>query len=106
METLSTDTAERPSPGDLPARDRAAAARTLREDGVVLLPGALGPGALADVEQAVEESLGRRTAGAVDFYPREKARFFQDRSQAFLPLARRIGLPTMLRVLWGASRAW
>lgn len=90
----------------LPPRDWSAAASILRNDGVVFLPGALTEQALAAVESAVKESFANPSEGAVNFYPNESARFFQDRGQNFLPLVRRIGLDTMVRTLWGESRLW
>ncbi|HEX7034631.1 MAG TPA: phytanoyl-CoA dioxygenase family protein [Pseudomonadales bacterium] len=90
----------------LPSRDWAAASATLREDGVVFLRGALTPGALAELESAVEASFANPGEGAVNFYPEEDARFFQHRGQAFLPLVRRIGLDTLVATLWGEPRLW
>ncbi len=90
----------------LPARDWGAAAATLCADGVVFVPGALGPDALALVEAAVATSIAHPTEGAVNFYPEESARFFQDRGQSYLPLVRRIGLDTLVSALWGESRLW
>lgn len=90
----------------LPARDWATAAAKLRDDGVVFLPGALTPEALALLEAAVEASFASPSEGAVNFYPEENARFFQDRGQAYLPLVRRIGLDTMVATLWNEPRLW
>ncbi len=91
---------------ELPAQDWAAAARTLSEDGVVRLPGALADTALAQIESAVEASFAQPSDGAVNFYPKEQARFFQDRGQNFLPLVREIGVDTMVEALWGEPRLW
>lgn len=90
----------------LPPRDWEAAAATLREDGVVYLPGALTADALGALEAAVEESFANPTEGAVNFYPEENARFFQDRGQNYLPLVRTMGLDTMVEALWGEPRLW
>lgn len=90
----------------LPPQDWSGAAQALREDGVVHLPGALTEPALAHVEAAVEASLAQPSEGAVNFYPREQARFFQDRGQNFLPLVREIGLDAMVEALWEESRLW
>jgi hypothetical protein len=87
-------------------RDLARAARTLREDGVVHLPGALSDDAMARIEAAVERSIANPSAGAVNFYPKEQARFFQDRGQEFLPLVREIGLGTLVASLWREPRLW
>lgn len=90
----------------LPLRDWAAAGRQLREDGVVMLGGALGAEALADVEAAFAASLADPGDGAVHFYPDEDARFFQATGQSYLPLVRRIGLDTMMAELWDEDRLW
>jgi len=90
----------------LPARDWAAAARTLEEDGVVFLPGAFDAAAMQAIERAVQNSLHNPTDRAVDFYPDEQARFFQDTGQNYLPLVRLIGLDSMVSTLWGEPRLW
>jgi len=90
----------------LPSRDWAAAARTLDEDGVVRLAGAFDAAALQALERAIEHSLDHPTDHAVNFYPDEAARFFQDTGQNYLPLVRRIGLDAMVAALWGESRLW
>jgi len=92
--------------GDLPHRDWEAAARVLADDGVVRLEGALTRDAVQAVEAAVEHSLAHPTAGAVNFYPDDDARFFQDTGQNYLPLVRRIGLDTTVSALWGEPRLW
>lgn len=99
------------TPGRLPLdalqpRDWTAASAALRDDGVVFLRGALTPDALAELEAAVEASFANPSAGAVNFYPEENARFFQDRGQAYLPLVRRIGLDTVVARLLGEPRLW
>lgn len=90
----------------LPPRDWAAAAAELERDGVVRLQGALTPEAFARVEAAVEFSLANPSPTAVNFYPDEPARFFEDRGSRHAGLVREIGLDTMLRVLWGEERLW
>lgn len=90
----------------LPQRDWAAAGATLRADGVVFLPGAVNREALDALASAVEESFAHPSDGAVNFYPQEPARFFQDRGQNFLPLVRRIGLDTMVEALWDEPQLW
>lgn len=92
---------------ELPPRDWASASATLRSDGVVLLSGALNHEAMNVLEAAVEESFAHPTEGAVNFYPDESARFFQDRGQNYLPLVRQIGVDTMISTLWGGEpRLW
>jgi len=91
---------------ELPPRDWAAAARTLAEDGVVRLDGALTAEALRAVEQAFEHSMANPGPGAVNFYPDEPATFFQDTGQNYLPMVRRIGLDAMVAALWQESRLW
>jgi ectoine hydroxylase-related dioxygenase (phytanoyl-CoA dioxygenase family) len=106
--TSSTDTSLPPrrSLGELPRRDWAAAAQVLAADGVVRLEGALTRDALQAVEAAVEHSLAHPTEGAVNFYPDDDAKFFQDTGQNYRPLVRRIGLDTMVSALWGEPRLW
>lgn len=98
--------AERIPLSALPPRDWAAAARTLEEDGVVRLDGALTGEGLAKVEAAIDFSLANPTPNSVLFYPDEDARFFEDTGQRHLPLVREIGLDTMVGALWGEERAW
>jgi Phytanoyl-CoA dioxygenase (PhyH) len=90
----------------LPPRDWAAAAQALEADGVVYLPGALTPEALAKVEAAVEFSLANPSPTATQFYPAEPAKFFEDRGRRHLSLARETGLDSMLAALWGEDRLW
>jgi hypothetical protein len=90
----------------LPPRDWTAAARALEADGVVCLPGALTPAALAKVEAAVEFSLANPSPTATRFYPGEPAKFFEDRGRRHLSLARETGLDSMLAALWGEDRFW
>ena len=90
----------------LPARVGQAAARDLHNHGVVHLGGAFPPAALAAIERAVEHSFANPGPGAVNFYPDERARFFQDTGQNYLPLVREIGLDTMVEALWGEPRLW
>lgn len=91
---------------DLPHRDWHAAGRTLTEDGVVRLDGALTADALRALEDSFAHSLANPTAGAVNFYPDDDARFFQDTGQNYLPLVRRLGIDTMMTALWGEPRLW
>lgn len=102
----ATSTGRQVSLDTLPPRDWDAAAATLQTDGVVYLGNALDAPALADLEAAVEHSFARPSEGAVHFYPKEDARFFQDRGQNYLPLVRRIGLDTMVARLWEEPRLW
>ena len=91
---------------DLPPRDWAAAAATLDEDGVVFLPGALTPSALAKVEIAVDSALADPSPKGRRFYPEEDATFFEDTGQRMLGLVREIGLDTAVGALWGVDDFW
>ena len=91
---------------ELPARDWAAAGAELERDGVVMLKGALAPEAFAKVEAAVEWSLANPSPTAVNFYPKESARFFEDRGKHHAGLGREIGLDSMMCALWGVDRLW
>ena len=90
----------------LPPRDWAAAARTLEDDGVVYLPGALTPEALAKVETAIEWSFAHPSETAKRFYPDQPETFLEDRGQNHAGVAREIGLDTMMRELWGVDELW
>lgn len=90
----------------LPSRDWRAAAAELRTYGVVRLDGALTPDALAAFEHALEHSLANPGPGAVNFYPAENARFFQDTGQNYLPLVQQTGLNSMVAALWDEPRMW
>lgn len=91
---------------DLPPRDWAAAGEALDRDGVVCLKGALTPDAFAKVEAAVAWSLANPSPTAVNFYPGEAARFFEDRGHKHAALVRDVGLDSMMAALWGAERLW
>lgn len=90
----------------LPPRDWTAASRTLDDDGVVFLPGALTPEALAKVEAAVEHSLSNPSPTAVRFYPDRPETFFEDRGSQHAGVAREIGLDAMMAELWGVEPLW
>jgi hypothetical protein len=85
----------------LPPRDWAAAASTLETDGVVYLPGALGPEALAKVETAVEWSFANPSPTMRRFYPDSPETFIEDHGQHHAGVGREVGLDTMVRALWG-----
>jgi hypothetical protein len=87
----------------LPPRDWAAAARTLEDDGVVYLPGALNPESLAKVEAAVEWSFANPSPTVHRFYPDNPETFIEDRGQNHAGVAREVGLDTMVRALWGVD---
>ena len=91
---------------DLPPRDWRAAGETLERDGVVCLKGALAPAAFAEVEAAVDWSLANPSPTAVNFYPKEPARFFEDRGYNHSQLVRDVGLDSMVAALWGVDRLW
>ncbi|HEY5645493.1 MAG TPA: phytanoyl-CoA dioxygenase family protein [Pseudomonadales bacterium] len=90
----------------LPARDWLQAGRTLASDGVVRLAGALDAEAMARLESAIDHSIAHPSERAVNFYPTENARFFQDTGQNYVPLVREIGLDSMVLALWGEERLW
>lgn len=90
----------------LPDRDWAAAGATLDRDGVVNLKGALTPEAFRKVEAAVEWSLANPSPTASKFYPKEPAKFFEDRGNNHAALVREIGLDSMVGALWGEERVW
>jgi hypothetical protein len=91
---------------DLPPRDWAAAGDALERDGVVRLEGALTRDAFGKVEAAVEWSLANPSPTAVNFYPHEPARFFEDRGHKHAAVARDIGLDSMIAALWGVDAFW
>src|SRR5881392_3312953 len=91
---------------ELPPRDWRAAGETLDRDGVVCLKGALTPDAFLKVEAAVEWSLAHPSPTAVNFYPNEPARFFEDRGHKHAALVPDIGLDSMMAALWGVDRLW
>lgn len=90
----------------LPPRDWAAAARTLEDDGVVHLPGALSADALARLEAAVDHALAHPSKGAKTFYPNEPATFHEDTGRQFLGLVRELGIDTTVAALWGVDDLW
>jgi len=90
----------------LPARDWAAASRTLAEDGVVFLPGALDTEAMAKVAAAIEFSLTNPSPTARRFYPDQPETFFEDRGSQHAGVAHAIGLDTMMSALWGVGDVW
>ena len=90
----------------LPPRDWTAAGEALERDGAVCLKGALTPEALARVGAAVEWSLANPSATAVNFYPDEPAKFFEDRGHKHAALVRDVGLDSMVAALWGVDRFW
>src|SRR6185503_153275 len=87
-------------------RDWTAAARSLSDDGVVFLPGALGAEAMAKVEAAVEFSLTHPSPTAVNFYPKEPARFFEDRGSRHLPMVRETGVDSIVAAVLRQERLW
>ncbi len=97
---MSEATARRPL-ASLPPRDWAAAGRTLEDDGVVFLKGALDEAALARLAEEFDYSVSHPSPKAVNFYPNENATFFEDTGQRLLPMVRDIGLDSMVAALWG-----
>lgn len=100
------NTAERMPLQALPGRDWSRAAAQLGDDGVVCLRGALSRAALSRLERAMDENFANPGPGAVNFYPHESARFFQDTGQTYLPLVREVGIDTMVAALWDEPRMW
>jgi hypothetical protein len=90
----------------MPPRDWAAAGEALERDGAVCLKGALTPQAFEKVEAAVEWTLAHPSPTAVNFYPNEPARFFEDRGHKHAALVRDVGLDSMMAALWGVDRFW
>lgn len=91
---------------ELPPRDWQAAGEALERDGVVNLKGALTATAFAKVEAAVEWSLANPSPTAVNFYPKEPARFFEDRGHKHAALVRDVGLDSIMAALWGVDDLW
>ncbi|HEY5009201.1 MAG TPA: hypothetical protein VII42_14455, partial [Caulobacteraceae bacterium] len=85
----------------LPARDWAAAARALDEDGVVHLPGALTTEGLARVGAGVDAALANPSAHAKRFYPKEGATFHEDTGHRLIGVVREAAIDTTLAALWG-----
>ena len=79
---------------------------TLAADGVVHLPGALGPDALAMVEEAFAWSIANPSPGAVRFYPNEDATFFEDTGNHHADVVRKAGIADLVRGLWGVDDIW
>ncbi len=98
--------AERRTLASMPARDWAAAARTLDDDGVVFLKGALGPNDLALIEKEFAYSVAHPSPKAVNFYPSENATFFEDTGQRMLPMVRETGIDAMVAALFGEPDLW
>ncbi|HXQ45308.1 MAG TPA: phytanoyl-CoA dioxygenase family protein, partial [Caulobacteraceae bacterium] len=90
----------------LPARDWAAAARALDEDGVVHLPGALTPGGLAMIEAAVERALANPSDHGRRFYQDEEATFFEDTGHRMIEVVREAGVAATVEALWGLFDFW
>jgi ectoine hydroxylase-related dioxygenase (phytanoyl-CoA dioxygenase family) len=97
---------ERLSLDALPPRDWAAAGRTLEDDGVVFLPGALAAGALARIAEEFATSVAHPSPKAVNFYPKENATFFEDTGQRMAPMVRETGIDAMVAALWGERDMW
>jgi len=93
-------------PSDLPPRDWAAAAHALAEDGVVHLPRALTPKALALIEAAVDRALANPSDHGRRFYPDEEATFFEDTGQRMLDVVRKTGVAGTMQALWGTRDLW
>jgi hypothetical protein len=91
---------------ELPPRDWSAAARTLDDDGVVHLPGALTADALANVEAAVDAALAKPSDNAKRFYPKEEATFHEDTGHRMLGVVREAGIDSTMEALWGLKDFW
>src|SRR5581483_4889479 len=96
----------RRSLASLPPRDWAGAARTLEDDGVVFLPGGLGPKEIALIEKEFAYSVAHPTEKAVNFYPSENATFFEDTGQRMLPMVRETGIDATVAALFGVDDLW
>jgi ectoine hydroxylase-related dioxygenase (phytanoyl-CoA dioxygenase family) len=78
----------------------------LARDGVVHLPGALSPDAVATLEAAFGWSVEHPSPAAVRFYPDESATFFEDTGGNHLEAARSTGIVEIVRDLWGVDDVW
>ena len=98
--------AERRTLTSMPARDWAAAAQTLEDDGVVFLNGALGSQELDLIAKEFAYSVAHPTPKAVNFYPSENATFFEDTGQRMLPMVRETGIDAVVAALFGEPDLW
>jgi hypothetical protein len=90
----------------LPERDWHSAARSLEQDGVVFLPGALAASALKRIEEEFAYSVAHPSPKAVNFYPKENATFFEDTGQRMGPLVRETGIDATVEALWDEGDMW
>jgi hypothetical protein len=90
----------------LPARDWAAAARSLEEDGVVFLPDAITAAGMARFDEEFAFSVAHPSPKAVNFYPSEDATFFEDTGQRMADLVRETGIDTTVGALWDETEMW
>jgi hypothetical protein len=97
---------KRVPPESLPRRDWAAAGSVLERDGVVFLPGALGPEALERIAREFDTSVSNPSPRAVNFYPKDNATFFEDTGQRMGEMVRDTGIDTTVAALWGEEDMW
>ncbi len=90
----------------LPRRDWTAAGAALDRDGVVFLPGALGPQALARIAREFDTSVASPSPRAVNFYPKENATFFEDTGQRMADMVRDTGIDTTVAAMWSEQDMW
>jgi ectoine hydroxylase-related dioxygenase (phytanoyl-CoA dioxygenase family) len=91
--------------------DTAALARAYEEDGVVLLPGALDPPALAAAQGAYDWSLANPGPGATRFAQATDSVFLNDLYnprclEGYEAMLRASPLPGLIAELWGAPPVW
>src|SRR5438477_4166062 len=93
------------------AYDVSAARETYAKDGVVFIPRALGPEALADALCAYEWSLANPGSLASRIAQATDATFYNDLfnpgcRDSYQPMLERSALPALVADLWGAADVW
>lgn len=86
-------------------------AQTLRDDGVVFLPGALDAATLGLARDCFEWSRTHPTASACTFYENERGTFYQDlchpaAAHAYRRLLTDTAIPDLVAGLWQAPAVW
>jgi hypothetical protein len=87
----------------LPPQDWKKLARDLQRDGVILVKKALTPEGIKAVEAACEHAFAHPSPSANNlFYEKNSGEvFFEDKTNWMSPVARKAGIDTMVRALWG-----
>jgi hypothetical protein len=91
--------------------DIAAARTAYRDDGVVVLPGALNAAALSDAQGAYDWSLAHPGPGATRFAQTTDATFFNDLYNprcldGYGAMLRASPLPAIIADIWGCPDIW